>query len=59
MTIVTGQDLTQSIQDALQFISYYHPPDFIKALNEAYEREESVAAKDASIEVFVGKVALR
>ncbi|HIG39825.1 MAG: fumarate hydratase [bacterium] len=53
MTVVTKQDLIQSIQDSLQYISYYHPPDFIKALNEAYEREESVAAKDAMAQILI------
>ena len=47
MTVVTKDDLIQSIADSLQYISYYHPIDFITALNEAYEREESRAAKDA------------
>ena len=47
MTVITKEDLVQSIQDALQYISYYHPVDFIQAMNAAYEREESSAAKDA------------
>ncbi len=38
-TVITRDDLVQSIQDALQFISYYHPPDFIKAVGESYEKE--------------------
>ncbi|MDV3254862.1 MAG: hypothetical protein LOX98_05475, partial [Lysobacter sp.] len=40
-------DLIQSVADALQYISYYHPVDYIKSLAAAYEREESPAAKDA------------
>jgi fumarate hydratase class I len=53
MTVVKKQDLIQSIEDSLQFISYYHPPDFIKALNEAYEREESSAARDAMAQIII------
>ena len=36
MTVITKDDLILSIQDALQYISYYHPADFIKSVNEAY-----------------------
>ena len=46
-TRIREQDLIDSIADSLQYISYYHPVDFIKALGEAYEKEESPAAKDA------------
>ena len=53
MTVIKQEDLIQSIQDALQYISYYHPPDFIKAVAEAYEREESPAAKDAMAQILV------
>jgi len=53
MTVITKQDLIQSIEDSLQYISTYHPPDFIKALNEAYEREESIAAKDAMAQIII------
>ena len=44
MTVIKQDDLIQSIADALQFISYYHPTDFIRAMREAWEREESPAA---------------
>jgi len=47
MTSIRQQDFIDSIADALQFISYYHPEDFVQALAEAYKREESPAAKDA------------
>ena len=47
MTIIREEDLIQSIADAFQYISYYHPLDFIQALGEAYEHEESAAARDA------------
>ena len=53
MNVITKDDLIQSIQDSLQYISYYHPPDFIKAVSEAYEREESAAAKDAMAQILV------
>ena len=53
MTLIRQQDLIDSVFDALQFISFYHPTDFIKALYEAYEREESQAAKDAMAQILV------
>ncbi len=53
MTIIREQDFIQSIADAFQFISYYHPVDFIKALAEAYQREKSPAAKDAMAQILV------
>ncbi len=53
MTVITRDDLIQSVQDALQYISYYHPTDFIRALAAAYEREESAAAKDAMAQILV------
>ena len=52
MTIIRQQDLVQSIADALQFISYYHPADYIRALGRAYEREQSPAAKDAIAQIL-------
>ena len=45
-------DLVQSVADALQFISYYHPADYIRALGRAYEREQSAAAKDAIAQIL-------
>lgn len=53
MTIIQQDDLINSIADALQYISYYHPLDFIQAVNEAYEREESKAAKDAMAQILI------
>ncbi len=53
MTDITKDDLIQSIEDSLQYISYYHPPDFIRAMTEAYEREESPAAKDAMEQILL------
>ena len=52
MTVIRQEDLIQSVADALQYISYYHPPDFIRAMATAYEREESVAAKAALAQVL-------
>jgi len=53
MTVIRQQDLITSIADACQYISYYHSPDFIQALNNAYEREASTAAKDAIAQILV------
>lgn len=53
MTQIRQADLIDSVADALQFISYYHPVDFIQAVNEAYEREESPAAKDAMAQILI------
>ena len=52
MTIIRQEDLIQSIADAFQYISYYHPLDYIQALGEAYEREESPAARDAIAQIL-------
>tara|TARA_B110000046_G_scaffold185922_1_gene230429 strand:- start:9126 stop:10643 length:1518 start_codon:yes stop_codon:yes gene_type:complete len=53
MTIIRQQDVIQSVADALQYISYYHPADFIKAVKEAYDREESQSAKDAMAQILI------
>lgn len=53
MTLIKLSDLSESIADALQFISYYHSEDFIKALTSAYESEQSVAAKNAIAQILV------
>jgi len=52
MTAIKQEDLIQSVADAFQYISYYHPLDYIKALGEAYDREESPAAKDAIAQIL-------
>ena len=52
MTTIRASDLIQSVADALQYISYYHPQDFIQAMGEAYDLEESVAAKDAIAQIL-------
>ena len=51
-TTIKQEDLVQSIADALQYISYYHPKDYIQALGRAYEREESLPAKDAIAQIL-------
>ena len=50
---IKQEDLVQSVADALQYISYYHPVDYIKSLAAAYEREESPAAKDAMAQILI------
>jgi fumarate hydratase class I len=52
VTTIKAEHLTQSVADALQFISYYHPADYIRALGRAYEREQSGAAKDAIAQIL-------
>ena len=53
MAAIRQDDFIQSVADALQYISYYHPADFIKAITEAYEKEESKAAKDAMAQILI------
>jgi hydro-lyases, Fe-S type, tartrate/fumarate subfamily, alpha region/hydro-lyases, Fe-S type, tartrate/fumarate subfamily, beta region len=53
MTIIRQDDVIQSVADALQFISYYHPLDFIQAVHRAWQREESQAAKDAMAQILI------
>jgi fumarate hydratase class I len=53
MSTIREEDLIASVADALQYISYYHPPDFIRALSDAYEAEESPAAKDAMAQMLI------
>ncbi len=52
MTVIKQSDFIQSIQDALQHISYFHPLDYITALGDAYEKEQSPAAKDAIAQIL-------
>ncbi len=52
MTVIRQSDVIQSVADALQYISYYHPIDYITALGEAYRAEESPAAKDAIAQIL-------
>jgi fumarate hydratase class I len=53
MATIRQDDFVQSVADALQFISYYHPVDYIRSLARAYEIEQSPAAKDAMAQILV------
>ncbi len=53
MTIIRESDLIDSIAEALQYISYFHPADFIRAMSAAWEREENPAAKEALAQILV------
>ncbi len=52
MVIIREDDLIESVADALQYISYYHPMDYIRALGVAYEAEQGPAAKDAIAQIL-------
>ena len=52
MRTIRQDDLIASVADALQYISYYHPVDYIEALGEAYAAEASPAAKDAIAQIL-------
>jgi fumarate hydratase class I len=51
-TVIKQQDFVQSVADALQYISFYHGEDFIRALGAAYQREQAPAAKDAILQIL-------
>ena len=53
MTVIRQDDLIDSVTDALQFMSYYHPLDFVQAINQAYELEQNPAAKDAMAQILI------
>ena len=53
MATINQSDFIQSVADALQYISYYHPEDFITNLTRAYELEQSPAAKDAMAQILI------
>ena len=52
-TLIKQADFIESVADSLQFISYYHPQDFIQAMAAAYEKEQSPAAKDAIAQILI------
>jgi len=52
MTVIREQDLVESIADAFQYISYFHPVDYVRALGAAWEREQSPAARDAIAQIL-------
>lgn len=53
MTVIRQEDLIESVAGALQYISYYHPVDFIQAMDKAYQREQNPAAKDAIAQILI------
>jgi fumarate hydratase class I len=53
MTVIRQEDFIASVAAALQYISYYHPVDYITSLAKAYEREQSLAAKDAIAQILI------
>ena len=53
MTVIREDDLIDSVADALQFISYYHPIDFVQSVHQAYEMELNPAAKDAMAQILI------
>ena len=53
MTTIRQEDFIQSVRNALQYISYYHPIDFVRAMHAAYEQEQSAAARDAIAQILV------
>jgi fumarate hydratase class I len=53
MTVIRQGDFISSVQGALQYISYYHPVDYIRSLAQAYEREQSPAARDAMAQILI------
>ncbi len=53
MTVIRQDDVIESVADALQFISYYHPLDYIQAVHHAWQKEESPAAKDAMSQILI------
>ncbi len=53
MSVIRQDDLISSVADALQFISYYHPVDFIQSLHQAYQKEKNPAARDAMAQMLI------
>ncbi|WP_420598875.1 fumarate hydratase [Neptuniibacter sp.] len=53
MSVIRQDDFISSVADSLQFISYYHPLDFVQGVHEAYLKEENPAAKDAMAQILI------
>ena len=53
MSVITEQDIIDSVAGACQYISYYHPTDFVEGMVEAYEKEQSEAAKNAIGQILI------
>src|ERR1700753_3462259 len=52
MSVIRESDVIDSVAGALQYISYYHTPDFIRAMGAAYEVEQSASARDAIAQIL-------
>src|SRR5271165_1952869 len=52
MSVIREADVISSVADALQYISYYHSPDFIRAMGRAYSIEQSPSARDAIAQIL-------
>jgi fumarate hydratase class I len=52
MVTIREEDLIESVADALQYLSYFHPMDYIRALGQAYAAEQGPAAKDAIAQIL-------
>ena len=52
MSVIRESDVIDSVADALQYISYYHTPDFIRAMGQAYQAEQSASARDAIAQIL-------
>src|SRR5712672_4115542 len=52
MSVIREADVIASVADALQYISYYHTPDFIRAMGRAYAMEQSPSARDAIAQIL-------
>ncbi len=53
MAVIKKADFIESIENALQFISYYHPKDFVDAMHEAYKKEKNPGARDAIAQILI------
>lgn len=53
MRVIQARDIVKSIADALQYVSYYHPTDFVQALKDAYQKETSAPARNAMLQLLV------
>ena len=53
MRVIQARDIVTSIADALQYVSYYHPTDFVQALKEAHQKETSAPARNALLQLLV------
>src|ERR1700722_3367469 len=53
MTVIRQEDFIATVAGALQYISYYHPVDYITSLAKAHEKEQSPAARDAMAQILI------